>query len=262
MRFAELSTLAVTIDPERAPDLRARYAAWGGGHEDAAALATAVVTGYPAFGALADARPQAFFDLCREGWRKRRDRVTILDRLTRAIGDFSDVAHVRSQLRLAVQYEKLRIATRELLPRWLDGADVDVTSREIADLAEAAIEVALTEARAHVEERFGPPRTRGGALSTFVVLGMGKLGGRELNAGSDVDLLFFYDTDEGESAARRRHRRTADLAPALVPRRAAPDRDAGHVDCRRRGLARRPAPSARGLDRCARELAARGRALL
>jgi len=30
-----------------------------------------------------------------------------------------------------------------------------------------------------------------------VVLGMGKLGGRELNAGSDVDLMVFYGTDDG-----------------------------------------------------------------
>ena len=30
---------------------------------------------------------------------------------------------------------------------------------------------------------------------------MGKLGGRELNAGSDVDLMLFYETDEGARAA-------------------------------------------------------------
>ncbi len=31
------------------------------------------------------------------------------------------------------------------------------------------------------------------------MLGLGKLGGNELNAGSDVDVIFIYDTDEGES---------------------------------------------------------------
>ena len=104
---------------------------------------------------------------------------------------------VRSRLRLAVQYEKLRIATRELLPPSLDGADVDVTRPRSADLAEASIEVALAEAQHYASRRWGPPLTAAGAPSTFVVLGMGKLGGRELNAGSDVDLLYFYDTDDG-----------------------------------------------------------------
>jgi glutamate-ammonia-ligase adenylyltransferase len=162
-------------------------------------LAAAVVAAYPAFGALADAQPDFFADLVREGWRSRREASTYQSLLFAAAGDLSDAEGVRARLRRRVQYEKLRIATRELLPPRLEGADVDATYVEISDLADAAIEVALAEAQLHVSSRWGPPLTARGEPSMFVVLGMGKLGGRELNAGSDVDLLYLYDTDDGQS---------------------------------------------------------------
>jgi glutamate-ammonia-ligase adenylyltransferase len=73
---------------------------------------------------------------------------------------------------------------------------------EISVLAEASIEVGLAEAVRYAEARWGPPITASGAPSTFVVIGMGKLGGRELNAGSDIDVLYLYDTDEGMAVPR------------------------------------------------------------
>ena len=38
----------------------------------------------------------------------------------------------------------------------------------------------------------------------FVILGMGKLGGSELNFSSDIDVIFLYESDEGESAGGRK----------------------------------------------------------
>ena len=134
-----------------------------------------------------------------EGWRAPRTRAGFEATLRDHAGKLDDGDAVRAALRLTLQSEKLRIATRELLPRSLHGADVDATAREIADLAEASIEVALAEAMHYARVRWGPPLTEEGAPSTFVVLGMGKLGGRELNAGSDIDLIYFYDTDEGSA---------------------------------------------------------------
>src|SRR5258708_6428894 len=194
MRKDELVALARTIDPTRAPILESRYAAWGEELAHGAALATVVVAAFPAFAPLADARPSLFVDLWTEGWRAARTRSGLYTSLVAKTGDLTDVEAVRSRLRIAVQYEKLRIATRELMPPSLDGADVDVTAAEIADLAEASIEVALAEAKQYATSRWGPPVTTAGTPSTFVVLGMGQLGGRELNAGSDVDLLYLYDS--------------------------------------------------------------------
>ncbi len=73
----------------------------------------------------------------------------------------------------------------------------------------ASIELARTEALAWADARFGVPVATGWSASArggeaapsercrFVVFGMGKLGGNELNGGSDVDLLLFYETDDG-----------------------------------------------------------------
>src|SRR5205823_1228737 len=68
-------------------------------------------------------------------------------------------------------------------------------------LAEVTIDLALAEAMSAVEARHGTPRTASGAPGRFTVLGMGKLGGNELNTGSDVDLVYLYDTDDGEAVA-------------------------------------------------------------
>lgn len=87
----------------------------------------------------------------------------------------------------------VRLAVREVAGL----ADVDTTAREMSALASACVEVALEGARTTVEARHGAIVTDRGAPMGRVVLGMGKLGGAELNLGSDVDLIFFYDTDEG-----------------------------------------------------------------
>lgn len=196
----ELLGFARAVDAERAHQVHDTcQQAWGQGRELAAALAAAVVSAFPALGALAAARPELFQELATQGWRYARDRETYLTLLRAAVPDPSDVIGVRVGLRRRVEFEKLRIAVRELLPSSLDGADVEVTAAELADLAEAAIEIALDEARAHATERLGAPVTSEGRPSRFVVLGMGKLGGRELNAGSDIDLLYLYDTDEGRT---------------------------------------------------------------
>jgi glutamate-ammonia-ligase adenylyltransferase len=197
VRTRALLELARAIDAARAGDLESRYAAWAKEAPHAAALATVVGTAFPAFTSMADARPSVFVELAREGWRSPRTRSAFEATLRARMGGFDDGDAVRAALRLTMQSEKLRIATRELLPRSLHGADVDVTAQEISDLAEAAIEVALAEAMTYARARWGPPLTAEGTPSTFVVLGMGKLGGRELNAGSDIDLIYFYDTDEG-----------------------------------------------------------------
>jgi glutamate-ammonia-ligase adenylyltransferase len=199
VRTRALLELARAVDPARAGNLEGRFSAWAKDAPQAAALATVVATAFPAFAPMADARPAAFVDLAAEGWRAERTRAALEATLRAQAGNLDDGDAVRAALRRVLHYEKLRIATRELLPRSLHGADVDATSREIAELAEASIEVALAEAQHYARARWGPPLTDEGAPSTFVVLGMGKLGGRELNAGSDVDLIYFYDTDEGSA---------------------------------------------------------------
>jgi glutamate-ammonia-ligase adenylyltransferase len=101
-------------------------------------------------------------------------------------------AELQAALRRHRRRELVRIGGRDLLGL----ASVDATVREISALAEGVIEAAVNAVRARLEAEWGAGR--GG----FTVLGMGKLGGDELNYSSDVDLVYVYERD-GEQADGR-----------------------------------------------------------
>jgi len=67
------------------------------------------------------------------------------------------------------------------------GGDMDVSYRAIADFASGLLHEALTMAGRLIAPRYGHIED-----GSFCVIGLGKLGGRELNLGSDVDPLFVW----------------------------------------------------------------------
>jgi glutamate-ammonia-ligase adenylyltransferase len=69
-------------------------------------------------------------------------------------------------------------------------------------LAEATLEIALAAATVEADERHGPPLNAQGQRIDFWIVGMGKLGARELNVSSDIDLIYVYE-DEGQTAGTR-----------------------------------------------------------
>jgi glutamate-ammonia-ligase adenylyltransferase len=72
-------------------------------------------------------------------------------------------------------------------------ADTLETVRDTSLLAEAAVGEALAHCQGQLQRRFGVPRGRdSGAAQQLIVLAMGKLGARELNVSSDIDLIFTY----------------------------------------------------------------------
>ena len=91
-------------------------------------------------------------------------------------------------LRRLRQVEMARIAWRDLAG-W---ADLDVSLRELSTLADAMVRAAVAFAADRLETRFGRPRKPTGEPASLLVLGMGKLGGRELNYSSDIDVVFLY----------------------------------------------------------------------
>jgi [glutamine synthetase] adenylyltransferase / [glutamine synthetase]-adenylyl-L-tyrosine phosphorylase len=109
-------------------------------------------------------------------------------------------------LRRHKQREYLRIGTRDLMPE----VTMEETVRELTALAEASLEAAYQFCRAELEKDYGvltlPESIQ---HNRFVVLGMGKVGGRELNFSSDIDLIFLYESDEGESAGGAKGKLTA-----------------------------------------------------
>ena len=78
--------------------------------------------------------------------------------------------------------------------------DADASGRQRTALAEAALSALVPRVLADFATRFG--RVQGGALA---VVAMGKAGGREMMAGSDLDLMFIYDhpADVTESRGAR-----------------------------------------------------------
>ncbi len=103
--------------------------------------------------------------------------------------------HVQAELRRWRRRELTRIAWRDLAG-WADLAE---TLADLTAFADAAITAALTHARRALTARYGEPRSLGGEIQPLVVIGMGKLGGGELNFSSDVDLVLLFpehgDTD-------------------------------------------------------------------
>ena len=115
-----------------------------------------------------------------------------------ACADAADEAALMRALRRTRRREMLRIALRDLGL----GVPLDETLRDLSDLADACCVQALAFAAQTLQARWGKPREDDGAEAQPLVLGMGKLGGRELNFSSDIDLIFCY-TAAGETSGPR-----------------------------------------------------------
>lgn len=123
-----------------------------------------------------------------------RSEVEGLLRPLRARQDF---AAALDALRVFKQREMLRIAARDLARL----SNLPEITRELSDLADVCLHAVCDICLDQLTARYGRPHhqdAEGGWHPTkFCVLGMGKLGGQELNYSSDVDVLFVYEA-EGE----------------------------------------------------------------
>ncbi len=103
-----------------------------------------------------------------------------------------DYSGAFGKTRLFKQREMLRIATRDLARL----AEVPEITRELSNLADVCLDTVFQLCRQQLVERFGAPfhldAEERWQPTPFCVLGMGKLGGQELNYSSDVDVLFLY----------------------------------------------------------------------
>ncbi|MEZ5352241.1 MAG: glutamine-synthetase adenylyltransferase, partial [Bryobacteraceae bacterium] len=93
--------------------------------------------------------------------------------------------------------QMLRILIRDVLAY---GALSDITE-ELSNLADAVVEVTQARIRGILEKRYGEPRCEEGGAAELTVVALGKLGGRELNYSSDIDLMFVY-SGNGETSGR------------------------------------------------------------
>ncbi|MBM4218374.1 MAG: bifunctional [glutamate--ammonia ligase]-adenylyl-L-tyrosine phosphorylase/[glutamate--ammonia-ligase] adenylyltransferase [Gammaproteobacteria bacterium] len=91
-------------------------------------------------------------------------------------------------LRRLRRRELVRIAWRDLTGLAL----LTETMEETSALADAAIVAARAFAERALARRYGTPRSAAGEAQELLVIGMGKLGGGELNFSSDIDLVFLF----------------------------------------------------------------------
>ena len=100
-------------------------------------------------------------------------------------------------------------------------ARLNETLRSLSDLANWMLEAATRYAEKEVQHRFGKVCDEKGESVSIIILGMGKLGGYELNFSSDIDLIFLYpggaDSDGPRSlSAQEYFTRVSRLVVALL----------------------------------------------
>jgi glutamate-ammonia-ligase adenylyltransferase len=116
-----------------------------------------------------------------------------IEALVASIGARDGMSHddVAGALRRVARREMFRIGARDLL----GVATLDETLHAITSLADASLRVATEYARAELAGEIGDATREDGSPVPFVVLGLGKLGGEDLNYSSDVDVAYYYETD-------------------------------------------------------------------
>ena len=108
--------------------------------------------------------------------------------------------------------EALRITRQQVLERLLvldceEGLGLGDVTATMTELAELALCEAYAQASADVQSVHGAPCKSDGSPSALCIIGMGKLGARELNVSSDIDLIYVYEADgetTGSSEGRGR----------------------------------------------------------
>lgn len=117
-------------------------------------------------------------------WSEER-LLMLAQQLCQRFGVFSGLRRLRAQVLLSLMERDLQQL-----------ADVQEVMQGMTWLAEVSIQQASAALYQQLCERYGVPRGKeSGAIQQLWVVGMGKLGGRELNVSSDIDLVYLYQED-------------------------------------------------------------------
>jgi glutamate-ammonia-ligase adenylyltransferase len=132
-----------------------------------------------------------------------------LDASARAPFDWHDadatlagVAGDPTAVAVAVRVLRRRLMLHTIARDLAAGCGLSEVVAAVTRLAETTIRAVIAAHHAALVEAHGTPRDPGGRAQELVVIGMGKLGGGELNVSSDIDLVFTYP-DDGETDGER-----------------------------------------------------------
>lgn len=139
-----------------------------------------------------------FLDMLRVPLRRSPSAAEMREQLQAEVDAcFDDTAVVRAFRRFR-QRQFLRIGANDIIR----DRPLEEITRDIARVAETALEVALATAMRSIGQRFGQPHAARGRPARCSIIAFGKLGGEELNYSSDIDLMFIYD-EEGTTRGKR-----------------------------------------------------------
>jgi glutamate-ammonia-ligase adenylyltransferase len=127
-------------------------------------------------------------------WKEYVSKEEMLDELKRVLGEEKEYEGKLDAVRRFKHVETLKLCLRDL-NREVDSVYV---GKYLSMLAEAILEVGLILASEVIGQK---PRGRN-KVSDMVILGMGKLGGREMSYNSDLDVIFIYEGDDHEFFSR------------------------------------------------------------
>lgn len=105
-------------------------------------------------------------------------------------------------MRLLRQYRNAGLC-RVLADDLLRAQPIATALARVSALADALINAAYDWAWRELAVQWGEPRDAHGSVMPMLILGMGKLGGGELNFSSDIDLIFIYPENGNTSGGRR-----------------------------------------------------------
>jgi len=147
---------------------------------------------------------------------RARSREDVARDLGAALAGLQSEARQRDLLRITRRREILHIGVRDLMRL----STVAETGAALAGLAGALIDGALGVTESALRRELGEGARTAGAEPPpgLTVLGMGKLGGGDLNFSSDVDLVYLYATDRGRVGRRDQALSRSEFAKALALR--------------------------------------------
>lgn len=119
-------------------------------------------------------------------------RVLTAEEYERRLFDFLGAGRQSVPSAIDLAQFRRRQLLRILLRDVLGCATLSNITEELSNLADAILDVAYRGIRAEFVARHGEPRLPDGRPCGFSVISLGKLGGKELNYSSDIDLMFVY----------------------------------------------------------------------
>ena len=115
-------------------------------------------------------------------------------RLTVLLQGVDEVGELDKVLRHFRQREMCRIIWRDSLGL----SDFNTTVSELSAMADVVVQKTVAKHHDWLSHQYGKPRNEQGEAQDLLVVALGKLGGRELNLSSDIDLMFIYP-DKGQA---------------------------------------------------------------